>query len=76
MADAATVAPRERPPIRDVDPPVIPLPRMAAGGRLFRHQRAALPCILTPDWIDPCDRKPLAGYANGLLPEERSERSR
>ena len=47
----------------DVDPPLILLPGMAADGRLFRHQRAALPCIRTPDWIEPRDCEPLADYA-------------
>jgi hypothetical protein len=50
--------------IMDVDPPLILLPGMAADGRLFRHQRAALPCIRTPDWIEPRDREPLADYAH------------
>ena len=58
MADATTVGSRERRPIMDVDPPLILLPGMAADGRLFRHQRAALPCIRTPDWIEPRDREP------------------
>jgi pimeloyl-ACP methyl ester carboxylesterase len=47
----------------DVDPPLILLPGMAADGRLFRHQRAALPCIRTSDWIAPRDREPLVDYA-------------
>jgi pimeloyl-ACP methyl ester carboxylesterase len=63
MANSTTVEPHERPPIMDVNPPLILLPGMAADGRLFRHQRAALPCIRTPDWIEPRDREPLADYA-------------
>ena len=47
----------------NVDPPLILLPGMAADGRLFRHQCAALPCIRTPVWIEPRDREPLADYA-------------
>jgi hypothetical protein len=49
----------------DVDPPLILLPGMAADGRLFRHQRAALPCIRTPAWIKPRDREPLAECESG-----------
>jgi pimeloyl-ACP methyl ester carboxylesterase len=52
-----------RQPMMNVDPPLILLPGMAADGRLFRHQRTALPCICTPDWIAPLDREPLADYA-------------
>ena len=47
----------------DFDPTLILLPGMAADGRIFRHQRAALPGIRTPDWIEPHDREPLADYA-------------
>jgi pimeloyl-ACP methyl ester carboxylesterase len=47
----------------DVDPPLILLPGMAADGRLFRLQRAALPCVCTPDWIEPFDCEPLTDYA-------------
>src|SRR6476619_5718672 len=50
-------------PMTEIDPPLILLPGMAADGRLFRHQRTALPCLRTPDWIAPLDREPLAEYA-------------
>jgi pimeloyl-ACP methyl ester carboxylesterase len=43
--------------------PIILLPGMAADGRLFRLQRAALPYLVTPAWIEPRYREPLAAYA-------------
>lgn len=62
-ADTRTMGLPVTPPMMDVDPPLILLPGMAAGGRLFRLQRAALPCLCTPDWIEPFDREPLTDYA-------------
>jgi hypothetical protein len=53
----------ETPLTKDVDPPLILLPGMAADGRLFRFQRAILPCLCTPAWIEPFDREPLTDYA-------------
>jgi pimeloyl-ACP methyl ester carboxylesterase len=49
--------------MRDDRSPIILLPGMAADGRLFRLQRAALPDVTTPDWIEPHDREPLTAYA-------------
>src|SRR4051812_8548731 len=46
--------------------PIILLPGMAADERLFRLQRAALPALVTPAWIEPRDREPLGVYAARL----------
>jgi pimeloyl-ACP methyl ester carboxylesterase len=45
------------------NPRLILLPGMTADSRLFRLQRTALPCLSTPDWIEPDSREPLAAYA-------------
>ena len=39
--------------MRDDEPPIILLPGMAADDRLFRFQRAALPSLVVPNWIEP-----------------------
>jgi pimeloyl-ACP methyl ester carboxylesterase len=36
---------------------------MAADDKLFRFQRAALPSMVVPNWIEPRDREPLIAYA-------------
>jgi pimeloyl-ACP methyl ester carboxylesterase len=36
---------------------------MAADDRLFRFQRAALPSVVTPAWIEPCSSESLSAYA-------------
>ena len=43
--------------------PIILLPGMTADEKLFRLQRAALPTLITPAWIEPRDRESLGAYA-------------
>jgi pimeloyl-ACP methyl ester carboxylesterase len=46
--------------------PIILLPGMAAGERLFESQVAAFPTMLVQKWIDPLPRESLRGYAARL----------
>src|SRR4051794_1621671 len=50
----------------DENLPIILLPGMAADDRLFRLQRDTLPGLITPAWIEPCDREPLIAYARRI----------
>jgi pimeloyl-ACP methyl ester carboxylesterase len=46
--------------------PLILLPGMAAGERLFAPQRLAFPHLLVPEWIEPLAQESLRSYAGRL----------
>ena len=46
--------------------PLILLPGMGADARMFAPLQAALPQLVTPDWIEPERNEPLAAYARRL----------